>query len=181
MIRWMSIVGSLWLVTAYAAHPTFIVPFLQNDGLFPSFEHIDQSPYWFECGELITDKRWCSDPFYYYSTSVWASVEQNTDQTGVMTMYSDYSPHAWSHLQLGLRQDGLQLVWAKLGDNEFDVLKRRDDESWQEVDRALIVFLNRYVGVFPKIQGWLSQQRQVQLKTDGSTIELQWIYVNNRS
>ncbi|MCG3734377.1 hypothetical protein [Vibrio cincinnatiensis] len=181
MSRWIGLMGCLWGLTAYAAHPTFITPFLQNDSPFPSLEHIEQSSYWFACGELETGKRWCSDPFYYYSISVWASIDQNADQIGVMTMYSDYSPYTWSQFQLGLRRDGLQLVWVKLGSNEFDVRERRSQDSWQEVDRALIVFLNQHIGEFSKEQRWLSQQRQGLLKTDGATIELQWSLVNEGS
>ncbi|NAW69124.1 hypothetical protein CAG54_12125 [Vibrio sp. V27_P1S3P104] len=181
MLHWLWIVAWLWAASAQAAHPTFIAPFLQRNVPFPSFETIEQSPYWFACGERATDKRWCSDPFYYYSVSVWASIGQDADQPVVMTMYSDYSSSIWSQLQLGLRRDGFSLGWVKLGDNEFDVIERREDESWQELDRALIVFLNRNVNEFPKTQRWLAQQRQVQLKTDGIIIELQWIYINNRS
>ncbi|ELD1798594.1 hypothetical protein QXB72_002383 [Vibrio fluvialis] len=169
--RWMSVaVMACWSPTSTAAHPDFLPPYLLG-------KNVDEAAFaersdWIECSEMPSVKKWCSEPFAYYATTVWAQVAFHHDRSSEMVLHADYSMHNWSQLQLGLRKDGFQLHHAQLDQATFDVTQQIQIQSWQATDKALVVFLNQHARAFPKTLIWQHQNAQAKLFTDGSDITL---------
>ncbi|ELI1811724.1 hypothetical protein RQV70_002873 [Vibrio fluvialis] len=169
--RWMSVaVMACWSLTSTAAHPDFLPPYLLG-------KNVDEAAFaersdWIECSEMPSVKKWCSEPFAYYATTVWAQVAFHHDRSNEMVLHADYSMHNWSQLQLGLRKDGFQLQHAQLDQATFDVAQQMQIQSCQATDKALVVFLNQHARAFPKTLIWRHQYAQAKLFTDGSDITL---------
>ncbi|EPP25595.1 hypothetical protein [Vibrio fluvialis] len=169
--RWMSVaVMACWSLTSTAAHPDFLPPYLLG-------KNVDEAAFaersdWIECSEMPSVKKWCSEPFAYYATTVWAQVAFHHGRSSEMVLHADYSMYNWSQLQLGLRKDGFQLQHAQLDLATFDVAQQMQIQSWQATDKALVVFLNQHARAFPKTLIWRHQDAQAKLFTDGSDITL---------
>lgn len=169
--HWMSVVVmGCWSLTSVAAHPDFLQPYLTGQAV--TEVAFSERSEWMECSAMPSVNAWCSEPFAYYATPVWAEVTFQPDHRSEMVLHADYSQHHWSQLQLGLRKDGFQLQNAQLAQARFDVAQQRQTQSWEDTDKALVLFLNQQARAFPKTLTWQHQDAQATLFTDGVAMSL---------
>lgn len=172
MIKSVWLLLAVWSGYAQALHHELLLPFLNSTQRLPTVEDIKQNDTWWECAELDTQPRWCSDSFQYYATSVWASITFDAQGQAGLTLYTAYSAHDWSQLQYALRRDGFQIAEVTIADQQFSITQQLTHYTATKVDRELVLFLNQYASQFPKQQTWWLKQRQAQLFTDGKEIQL---------
>lgn len=172
---WKWFVIMFWSGVAFAAHPSFLQPFINGEQPWPTQQELRQTDTWLECSENIFITSWCGDEFNYYTLRVWPEV--TGDQDGgikTLTLHGAYSTNDWSLLQLNLRKDGFQLQSIQLGEQQFSIRDQLKTESTREVDKALILFINRNAHSFPKILHWQKEKVVAKLATDGKSAEVQF-------
>ncbi|MBD0786078.1 hypothetical protein HUO09_06965 [Vibrio sp. Y2-5] len=173
MWKWLVIL--FWSGGALAAHPNFLLPFISGDQRWPTQLELRQTGAWLECSEDIFVTSWCGDEFNYYTLKVWP--EATGEQEGeiqTFTLHSSYSTNDWSLFQLNLRKDGFQLQSIQLGEELFSIRDRLKTASTREVDKALVLFINRHAQSFPKILDWQKGNVLAQLVTDGKNVDVQF-------
>ncbi len=172
---WKWFVIMFWSGVAFAAHPSFLQPFISGEQSWPTQQELRQTDTWLECSENIFITSWCGDEFNYYTLRVWPEV--TGDQDGgikTLTLHGAYSTNDWSLLQLNLRKDGFQLQSIQLGEQQFSIAEQLKTATTQEVDKALVLFLNRYAQSFPKALTWQKEHIQALLATEGKETQLQF-------
>lgn len=173
MWKWLVIL--FWSGASMAAHPDFLLPFIGGNSVWPDQKQFLQTGEWLECSDNIFIPSWCGDEFSYYTLPVWPEVKGNKEG-GVhsLTLHGEYSPNSWSLFQLNLRKDGFQLQSIQLGEQQFSIAEQLKTATTQEVDKALVLFLNRYAQSFPKALTWQKEHIQALLATEGKETQLQF-------
>lgn len=169
----------LWIfasASAQAMHPAVLHAYLDGSRQALTVDLLRQFSGWFECSESDLQPVWCREPFDYYTTGVWAQAAlaelQGNLHGSKLMLHAQFDIHHWSQMQLGLRRDGLHLQRARHGEQVFDVAQQLRGRPPQEVDKALVLFVNRHARRFPKILVWHSTTVSAVLFTDGQSIEL---------
>ncbi|WP_260259716.1 hypothetical protein [Vibrio intestinalis] len=120
-------------------------------------------------------KVWCNDDWRYYRVSFFAQIQPELKPTQLQLL-APFSSHDYSQVQLNLRRDGFQLLRVAQGDNVFDVEQQiagaENDAQLAEVDKALVLFLNRTLREDNVEQVWRNETWQARLLKQNDMIEL---------
>lgn len=194
MNKWY-LIAALWSGAALAVHPDFLQDYLDGSEQKLAADQLAQRSDWFDCSEADSPQTWCSESFYYYATQVmYASTVSDETKVRVQTaqrqpnnesekenivptaliLHVDYSDYNWSQLQLGLRSDGFSLLTVQAGQQHFDVRQRLNQQTLQQVDRDLVLFIHQTAGQFPKTLLWQTRSALAELQSDGKNIELRF-------
>ncbi|MDE1315943.1 hypothetical protein MEG05_18235 [Vibrio aestuarianus] len=162
----------IWSCWVSANVPDFILPFVDQNTPPLTQSDLTQRNDMVECGDEHRSPIYCSDVVEYYKTSAWAELEIIDNKVTSVRMHIDFSRIAHSDLQLNLRRDGFQLTQVMIGDQRFSVQEQLAKHSMPEVDKALVLFLNKTPATFPQQQQWQKGNNIAQLVTDGQAIRL---------
>ncbi|WP_394145245.1 hypothetical protein [Vibrio atypicus] len=132
---------------------------------------------WYPCSEN-DDPKWCRDGFSYYQQSYYA--ELTNDSNGMsLTLYEPYSQYALSEFQLNLRRDGFQLECVTIDTHTFQVAQALAEAETQaeinDLDKQLVLFLNRYQQHAPRVMEWFSERWKATLISDGEMISIEFV------
>lgn len=122
---------------------------------------------WQQCGESI----WCEDDLSYYHDRFVAEASLSQDSLHI-ELIGEYSPERLGQIQLHLRQDGFSLQHAQIEGELFEVAKEIKSTSVEDVDRSLIVFLNRFPQHAHRTLIWQNGEWRARLSSDGELITL---------
>lgn len=173
LILWSSGAVVVWSHDVLAVHPDFLQSYLEGRKQALAPEQLAQRADWFECSEQDTEKSWCSEPFYYYATRVWAQTGEATPiARPSLILHTDYTLHSWSQLQLGLRSDGFELRKVTVGEARFDVVRRLQHQTPQQVDRELVLFISQHARQFPKTLYWQARYGFAELHSNAQSVQL---------
>ncbi len=98
---------------------------------------------WFDCSEEDSVKQSCLDLFKYYQQDTFAMVEFANSKPYQLTLFSDFSHSSYNQLLLNLRRDGYELVSVTRFNKTFNVKDQSANYSSEELDKAVIEFLNQ--------------------------------------
>lgn len=128
---------------------------------------------WYACGE--EERRFCQDEFGYYHLSFYAELMITAD-TLHLSLLAPYTSHLLSEVQLNLRQDHFHLTRVSIGKQSFDVSEAlwlaKSAKQRNQVDKALIQFLNRSPQETVREMHWVHANWHAILRSDGEVVEL---------
>ncbi|MDV6252823.1 hypothetical protein [Vibrio sp. EA2] len=146
---------------------------IQNDGL------------WYRCDTEWSDSvppvdTFCLDEFNYYHQSLYGEVilrQENAD----FSFLAEFQWQRWNNLILNLRKDGLVMRSVHFESEHYDVLRSLEHKSAQEVDKDVILMMNRYPPEASRTIQWVrasefqatSPSLEVSLISDGEMMTLQ--------
>ncbi|KIE22224.1 hypothetical protein SE23_01660 [Vibrio sinaloensis] len=122
---------------------------------------------WVQCEEQV----WCQDVLTYYRHDYYGQAERIHEQW-VLELFSEYSNHRFSDLQLNLRSDGFSLIHVDIAGEQFDVIQQLTVKGAEEADKALIEFINAFPAAQPRVLTWQSRLWKAKLVSDGELISL---------
>ncbi|GEA61522.1 hypothetical protein VCO01S_27150 [Vibrio comitans NBRC 102076] len=156
-----------------ATSPTWYYPFISAQ--YPSWSVTDfrQSGEWFDCAE--DDKPlFCKDSVKIHHTPMYAEITFDHALEPVLDLHGEFSLSYFNNLQLGLRQDGFQLIKVVIDDVTLDVELALINKSETEVDREVLHLINRYPATQPRELYWRSadQKRYALWRSDKDVIQI---------
>lgn len=126
---------------------------------------------WSEC----EPQRWCEDEVRYYQSRLYAEARVIPGRLAV-TLFGEYTPHLLSQLQLNLRRDGFQLVKISIEQQEFNIKAALQTMAANEVDKALVTFINQSPQSSERVLSWQASVGQAELRSDGELITVRFDY-----
>ncbi|CAH1535632.1 conserved exported hypothetical protein [Vibrio owensii] len=134
---------------------------------------------WYGCETQESEGAFCLDDFHYYHQHLYgeATIEEKTIRLNFLT---DYQPQNLSNVILNLRKDGLVMKRIDIQGEQYDIAAALKQNSSEAVDKALILFINRYPQQAPRSIDWVLAEEfesqaprvHVTLNSDGEMIEL---------
>ncbi|MCC4222443.1 hypothetical protein LL295_02825 [Vibrio campbellii] len=137
---------------------------------------------WYTCEAQESAGAFCLDDFHYYQQHLYG--EATTEAKAIRLIFlTDYQPQNLSELILNLRKDGLVMKRIAIQGEQYDVAEALKHNSPEVVDKALVLFINRYPQQVPRRIDWVLAQEfgspvprlNVTLNSDGEMIELEVI------
>ncbi|TMX47158.1 hypothetical protein [Vibrio sp. Hep-1b-8] len=125
---------------------------------------------WQECDE----QTWCEDKLAYYRGSYFAEAVVSQSELEI-ELFSEFSTHQLSQLQLNLRSDGFSLLSVDIMGERFDISQQSSQHSVSEVNAALVQFINRYPQTALRKLVWQSSLWSAELISDGEIISLRFM------
>ncbi|MDA0149099.1 hypothetical protein [Vibrio sp. LaRot3] len=120
-------------------------------------------------------KIWCHDDWRYYRVSFFAQVKSEFHSVDLQ-LVAPFSPHDYSQVQLNLRNDGFKLLRVEQDGEVFNVEEKistaKSDAQFVQVDKALVVFLNKSLRASKVEQFWRNETWLVRLIKENDMIEL---------
>lgn len=139
---------------------------------------------WYPCDTGLGDStepadELCLDDFHYYSQHLYGEVVLR-DGIAHFLFLSEYQWQSWNDLILNLRKDGFIMRRVNFGEEEYDVLRALEKKSAEEVDKEVIVMMNRYPPEATRTIEWVrasefdetAPKLKVILTSDGEMIEM---------
>ncbi|AIV07375.1 MULTISPECIES: hypothetical protein [Vibrio] len=137
---------------------------------------------WYRCETQDSTEAFCLDDFHYYHQHLYgeSTIE---DREVYLSFLTEYQPQSLSELILNLRKDGLVMQKVEIDGQQYDISEAMRHATPEEVDKELIVFINRYPQQAPRSIDWVLAQEfgtptprlNVMLNSDGEMIELKVI------
>ncbi|WP_425670925.1 hypothetical protein ACPSL3_20555 [Vibrio owensii] len=134
---------------------------------------------WYGCETQESEGALCLDDFHYYHQHLYgeATIEEKAIRLNFLT---DYQPQNLSGVILNLRKDGLVMKRINIQGEQYDIAAALKQNSPEAVDKALILFINRYPQQAPRSIDWVlagefespTPRVHVTLNSDGEMIEL---------
>lgn len=134
---------------------------------------------WYGCETQESEGALCLDDFHYYHQHLYgeATIEEKAIRLNFLT---DYQPQNLSDVILNLRKDGLVMKRINIQGEQYDIAAALKQNSPEAVDKALILFINRYSQQAPRSIDWVLAEEfesptprvRVTLNSDGEMIEL---------
>ena len=134
---------------------------------------------WYGCETQESEGALCLDDFHYYHQHLYgeATIEEKAIRLNFLT---DYQPQNLSDVILNLRKDGLVMKRINIQGEQYDIAAALKQNSPEAVDKALILFINRYPQQAPRSIDWVLAEEfesptprvHVTLNSDGEMIEL---------
>lgn len=136
---------SLLLVAShsYAFSPNWLLPMIDTNTRLWGMNELNQAQWLYDCGEEEENREFCSEESRYYKVVVDGRLWLKDKKVREVRLTAPFTPVNYSELILGLRKDGFQLAQVTIGQERFDVRKQLKEGSENEVDSALIRFLNK--------------------------------------
>ncbi|WP_261874927.1 hypothetical protein [Vibrio rarus] len=161
-----------------ALNPYWYLAFISSQHPFWTEQDFRSSGQWFDCAEDKTP-RFCTDRVTLHHTSVFAEVSFASPSSPILEVNSEFSLTHFNGLQLGLRQDGFQLIKIDIAGVLLDIEQQRQQHSFAEVDRQVLSLIHRHKATTSRTLYWRSDdtQRTVLWKSDQNGIHL--IYAHN--
>lgn len=174
---------SLCLLTQAAyAQGTWWQVILSDASVVEVQQTLQEGGEWYTCEAQESADALCLDDFHYYQQHLYG--EATTEAKAIRVIFlTDYQPQNLSELILNLRKDGLVIKRIKIQDEQFDIAAALKHNSPEAVDKALILFINRYPQQVPRRIDWVLAQEfgssaprlNVTLNSDGEMMELEVI------
>ncbi|MCF7480870.1 hypothetical protein L3V31_03825 [Vibrio sp. J1-1] len=122
----------------------------------------------------------CLDEFRYYHQHLYGEVILR-QETANFVFLVEFQWQSWNDLILNLRKDGFVMKSIHFDEEEFDVLSSLKKKSVEEVDKEVILMMNRYPPEANRRIQWVrssdfqaaSPSLTVALISDGEMITLQ--------
>ncbi len=122
----------------------------------------------------------CLDDFHYYHQHLYGEAALGDEMVNFVFLHQ-FQRQNWNDLILNLRKDGLVLRRVQFDDAEYDVVSALKQQSANEVDKDVILLMNRYPPEARRTIEWvkpneldvISPSLQVRLQSDGEMIEMQ--------
>ncbi len=122
----------------------------------------------------------CLDDFHYYHQHLYGEVILG-DRTAHFVFLTSYQWQNWNDLILNLRKDGFVIRRVQFDDVEYDVVNALKQKTSNEVDKEVIILMNRYPPEARRTIEWvksnefdlMSPSLTVMLQSDGEMIEMQ--------
>ncbi|MBR9872791.1 MAG: hypothetical protein GYB23_00840 [Vibrionaceae bacterium] len=122
----------------------------------------------------------CLDEFRYYHQHLYGEVILR-QETANFVFLVEFQWQSWNDLILNLRKDGFVMKSIHFDEEEFDVLSSLKKKSVEEVDKEVILMMNRYPPEANRRIQWVrssdfqaaSPSLAVALISDGEMIKLQ--------
>ncbi|MGR5451765.1 hypothetical protein ACP3V3_18815 [Vibrio sp. PNB22_3_1] len=155
---------------------------LSNMPLVQFQQKLQQSVDWYQCDSQAGVNAYCLDDFKYYQQHLYGELTLRQDEIH-LSFLTDYQAQTLSELILNLRKDGLVLSNMVIEKEQFDVVNALKEESPTQVDKDLILFINRYPQDAERHLDWRLADEfdsplprvKVRLLSDGEMIELKII------
>lgn len=145
-------------------------------------QQLQQSGDWYQCDSKTGVNAYCLDDFTYYEQHLYGelTLRQNEIHLSFLTAYH---AQTLSALILNLRKDGLALSNMVIGKEQYDVANALREKTPTQVDKDLILFINRYRQDAGRHLDWRladefdspSPRIKIRLLSDGEMIELKVI------
>ncbi|MBR9786504.1 MAG: hypothetical protein GYB40_01045 [Vibrionaceae bacterium] len=145
---------------------------IQRDGL------------WYRCDTEWSDSEpsvdtFCLDEFNYYYQHLYGEVILR-QETADFAFVAEFQWQNWNDLILNLRKDGLVMRSVQFDKEEYNVLSSLDQKPAQDVDKEVILMMNRYPPEASRTIRWVrasefkatSPSLEVSLISDGEMITL---------
>ena len=121
----------------------------------------------------------CLDDFHYYSQHLYGEVVLRNGITDFLFL-NEYQWQNWNDLILSLRKDGFVMRRVNFDEEEYDVLRALEQKSAEEVDKEVIVLMNRYPPEASRTIQWVraiefdetAPKLKVIISSDGEMIEM---------
>ncbi len=139
---------------------------------------------WYPCeSDLVTtpqsSESFCLDDFHYYYQHLYGEVALG-DDAAQFVFLTQYDWQSWNDMILYLRKDGFILRRVQFDDAEYDVVNSLKQKSAEQVDKDVILMMNRYPREARRITEWvragefdsISPSLKVMLKSDSDMIEM---------
>ncbi len=170
MLRWLTIL--FWSSACFAAHPSFLLPFIDGDKPWSIQQYLEGGN-WLECDEKYNTRVWCGEEFRYYTLQVWPEIQATQSNTvDTLVLHADYIMNDWTSFQLSLRKDGFKLQFVQYGEQLFSITDQLVSSTMENIDKELVLFINRNIRLFPKTMVWDKKTVRAKLITDGKIITL---------
>ncbi len=140
---------------------------------------------WYPCDSEWSNSEpmvgtFCLDEFNYYHQPLYGEVNLRQGTVDFVFMV-EYQWQNWNDLILSLRKDGFVMRSIHFDDEEYDVLRSLKLKSAEDVDKEVILMMNRYPPEASRTIQWVrssefqvtSPSLQVLLSSDGEMITLQ--------
>lgn len=147
-------------------------------------EVIQKGGSWYPCDTGLDDStepadELCLDDFHYYHQHLYGEVGLR-DEIANFVFLNDYQWQHWNEMVLNLRKDGFVIRRVKFDEEEYDVLSSLDQKSAEEVDKEVVVLMNRYPPEARRTIEWVratdfhktAPGLKVALTSDGEMIEM---------
>nr|WP_319553094.1 hypothetical protein [uncultured Vibrio sp.] len=141
---------------------------------------------WYRCdSELsssestVSPNTFCLDEFNYYHQPLYGEVILRQETTEFVFL-AQFQWQIWNDLILNLRKDGLVIKSIHFDEEEFDVLSSLKNKSADDVDKEVILMMNRYPPEANRRIQWVRSSEfqsafpslEVSLISDGEMITL---------
>ncbi|MGP8305653.1 hypothetical protein [Vibrio sp. YIC-376] len=122
-------------------------------------EVIQKGGSWYPCDTGLGDStepadELCLDDFHYYSQHLYGEVVLR-DGIANFLFLNEYQWQNWNDLILSLRKDGFVMQSVNFDEEEYDVLSALEQKSAEEVDKEVIVLMNRYPPDASRTMQWV--------------------------
>ncbi|WP_264906135.1 hypothetical protein [Vibrio sp. STUT-A11] len=103
---------------------------------------------WYRCDSELSNSEstvstFCLDEFNYYHQPLYGEVILRQETTEFVFL-AQFQWQIWNDLILNLRKDGLVIKSIHFDEEEFDVLSSLKNKSADDVDKEVILMMNRY-------------------------------------
>ncbi|WP_223917789.1 hypothetical protein [Vibrio sp. B1REV9] len=140
---------------------------------------LKQDGAWYECDAELDVDTYCLDAFSYYHQRWYGEMSIREHEVQLSFMMA-YQAQNLSDAILNLRKDGFVISHVKIADERFDVISSLKEKEPEMVDKALIMFINRYSQNEPRTINWVlasefdsvKPRLNVVLRSDGELIHL---------
>ncbi len=121
----------------------------------------------------------CLDDFHYYHQHLYGEVSFE-EEIANFVFVNHYQWQNWNDLILSLRKDGFVMRSMQFDDAEYDVASALNQKSAEQVDKEVILMMNRYPPEARRTIEWvragefdsISPSLKVMIKSDGEMIEM---------
>ncbi|WP_405053787.1 hypothetical protein [Vibrio natriegens] len=109
---------------------------------------IQKGGLWYRCDTEWNDSNpsvdtLCLDEFSYYHQHLYGEVILR-QETAEFVFLAQFQWQSWNDLILNLRKDGFVMRNVHFDDEEYDVLRSLKQKSAEDVDKEVILLMNRY-------------------------------------
>ncbi len=139
---------------------------------------------WYRCESELSKSVYsavtmCLDDFNYYHQRMYGEATLENDRAEFIFL-NQYQWQNWNDLILNLRKDGFVMRSVHFDDAEYDVVSSLKQKSSEQVDKEVILMMNRYPPEAKRAIQWVrasefglaSPKLEVKLKSDGDMIEM---------
>ncbi len=121
----------------------------------------------------------CLDDFHYYRLNLYGEVAVGNKMANFVFLMT-FEWQNWNDLILNLRKDGFVMSSMKFDDAEYDVVSALEQKSAEDVDKEVILMMNRYPPEARRTIHWvrsnefnaLSPHLKLSIQSDGDMIEV---------
>ncbi|WP_225923966.1 hypothetical protein [Vibrio alfacsensis] len=171
--------GTIFSQGTVASQGNWWLSVLSDSSIEQVKQTFEQDGAWYECDAELDGDTHCLDEFSYYHQTWYGEMSMREHEVQLSFMMA-YQAQNLSDAILNLRKDGFVISHVKIADERFDVISSLKEKTPEMVDKALIMFINRYSQNEPRTINWVlasefdsvKPRLNVVLRSDGELIHL---------